>query len=148
MSTEPFIYESAEAKHDDDFWLEQGQKLIVESLPSVRQAAKGLMTALGLVKGIYLAILGFSGYLTEETTLYPIRMAGYFVPLFLWLGSIYACMAVMMTKKWLVLKDSPESVRSVMKNVLKGKQKSLLTAFWLFAAGLIWALGMFVWRVS
>ena len=30
------IYQSAPSEPDDDFWLEQANKLIVESLPAVR----------------------------------------------------------------------------------------------------------------
>lgn len=46
------IYQSAPSEPDDDFWLEQSNKLIVESLPVVREAAKSLMTGLGALQGI------------------------------------------------------------------------------------------------
>lgn len=55
---------------DDDFWLEQANKLIVESLPAVRAAAASLMTGLEALQGIYLGMLGFAKFIPDNAELW------------------------------------------------------------------------------
>lgn len=145
-SKEDPVYESAPGQPDDAAWLEIGGKLRSESLPSVREAAKSLMTALSLVKGIYLGILGFSNYLPENLHLYPLQLAAYFIPLVLWLVALYFCMGVLMTKTWDINLFSPDDISEKVGVMMAEKQHALLIAFWCFTSGLVVALGLLLVR--
>ena len=145
-ASQPPVFDSADDKHDDAFWLEQGQKLIEESLPSIREAAKGLMTALGAVKGIYLGIIGLKPFFSAEAPPSDVALVLYLLPLLFWLASIYFGMGVMMTRRWNYHKDSPDSIQDLLGRILKSKQQSLFIAFWLFGAGIVAALFALVGR--
>ncbi len=138
--TEPPVFDSAPERHDDRFWIEQGRTLITESFPSVRDASTGLLTALTVVQGIYLGILGFSEYLPEDESLRIVKALLYLLPFGLWLGSSYFCLSVLMTKRWDVFANDPDDVRGLIETILKRKQQRLQAAFWLFTAGLICAV--------
>ena len=42
------IFDSAPSNPDDDFWLEHGKKMVGDAITAVREAAKALLTGLGL----------------------------------------------------------------------------------------------------
>ena len=140
------IYESGPEQPDDDFWLEHGKKMVEESLTAVRDAAKSFMTGLGLLKGIYLAILGFSNFLTKTmpTTVKLLFIA----PLLLWLWAVYNCLCVMMTERLDINLHSPDDIREQSRSQLILKQRNLQAAFWLLAAGLFIALLLIIYRLK
>lgn len=140
------VYESGPEQPDDDFWLEHGKKMVEESLPAVRDAAKSLMTGLGLIKGIYLAILGFSGLLAKSMSA-GVKLL-FIAPLLLWLGALYNCIRVMMTQRLDVNLRSPDDIREQCRSQLIAKQKSLRSAFWQLAAGLVIALLLIIYRLK
>ncbi len=65
------VYDSPPSEPDDDFWLEQGGRMLAESLTTVRTAASALLSALGVLQGIYLGILGFAKFLHETLPWWP-----------------------------------------------------------------------------
>lgn len=140
------IYDSPPSKPTDTFWLKQGEKMLKDSLPSIREAAKSLMTGLGLLKAIYLGILGFAEFVPKTM---PLPYKALFIsPLLLWLCALYCCLCVMMTKEYKINLHSPDDIREKSQSQLKAKQKSLQLAFWLLAIGLITALWLMVFRLK
>lgn len=128
MPDEEKIYDSPPSEPEDEFWLDQGKKMIEDSMRSVRDAAKSLMTGLGLLKTIYLGILGFADFI-------PARLPQFYkslfiVPLLFWLFALYHCLLVMMTKRLTINLHSPDNIRSQSGKILMEKQKSLQWAFW------------------
>jgi hypothetical protein len=138
------IYESPSSEPDDEFWLEQGKKMVEDSIGAVRDAAKALITGLGLLKGIYLGILGFARFIPESMSL-PLK-SFFIVPLLFWLISVYSCLQVMMTKQLEVNLRSPDDIRQTSETVLKEKQKNLQSAFWTLALGLVVAFLLLIFR--
>ena len=137
MAAQETIYDSGPRDPNDDFWLGQGRKAVEDSLPAVREAAKALMTGLGVLQGIYVAILGF-GDLAKEVT-WP--AAGLFaLPLVAWLVALHSCLSVMKTKAYALNLLAPEEIREHHAQVLKDKQRRLTYAFWELTAGLVLAL--------
>ncbi len=67
--TNDMIFDSAPSNPDDDFWLEQGKKMVQDSITAVREAAKALITGLGLMQSVYLGILGFAGFIPKSLPL-------------------------------------------------------------------------------
>jgi hypothetical protein len=53
------------------FWLEQGRKMLTDSvsLTVVRAAATSLMTGLGAMQAIYIGVLGFADFIPKEMKL-------------------------------------------------------------------------------
>jgi hypothetical protein len=137
MATQEKVYDSGPEQPDDEFWLAQGRKMVEDSLPAVREAAKALMTGLGVLQGIYMAILGFGDYAKKMT----LPDAGMFaLPLLAWLVALHGCLSVMKTKERELNLFSPEEIRRDHEQVLKHKQRSLEYAFWELTVGLILAI--------
>lgn len=139
------IYDSAPAEPDDDFWLEQGQKMISGSITAVREAAKALMTGLGLLKGIYLGVLGFADYIPKTMPL--LHRSLFLLPLLLWVTALYLCLQVMMTTRLDINLHSPDDIRKKSESVLNEKQGRLRWAFWTLVIGLVAALMLLVFRL-
>ncbi len=140
------IYDSPPSEPDDEFWLEQGKKMIEESFGSVRDAAKSLITGLGLLKAIYLGILGFADFIPEAMPL--AQKSLFIIPLLFWLSALYYCLRVMMTRELNINLHSPDDIRNKSEIALKEKQKSLQLAFWMLTIGLIAALILLVIRLT
>jgi hypothetical protein len=139
------IYSSAPSEADDDLWLEEGKRMIIESLSSVRNAAGALIMALGMLQGVYLAVLGFAE--KQVTPLCLLQKLPLLLPLLLWLASLYLCLAVVMTQKIGVFTNSPDDVREKSTQMLLKKQLQLQWAFGLFAFGLLSTAALFFWRM-
>jgi len=140
------IYPSPPSEPDDEFWLEEGKRMVTESLYTVRNAAGALIMALGVLQGVYLAVLGF-GEKQLRSLSFP-QQALFISPLLLWLASFYLCLAVVMTKKLAVFTNSPSDVREKSTHMLLKKQLQLQWAFWLLALGLLATFGLFFSRLN
>ncbi len=140
------IYDSAPARQDDDLWLEIGKLMLTESLTTIRNASNALMSALGVVQGIYLGILGFAKFIPEE---WPILLKALFaVPFLAWLLALYCCIEVAMTKKLNVLLHSPDDIREQATTLIADKHRYLQAAFWLFVVGMAVAIGLLLTRLD
>jgi len=140
------IYQSPPSEPDDNFWLEQGRKMLTESLTNVRSAAGAMMTGLSALQGIYLGILGFAKFIPEETTL--VKKWFFVAPLLCWMIALYQCLRVMMTELLEVNLNSPTDIREQNAQLLRGKQGDLSKAFWWLFAGLMAAFVMLVLRLK
>jgi hypothetical protein len=138
------IYDSPPSEPDDDFWLEQGKQMIEGSFEAVQEAAKALMTGLGLLQSIYLGILGFADYIPKTLSL-PVKTI-FLLPLVLWLLALHSCLQVMMTKRLDINLFSPDDIRSNYNQVLRDKQKHLKSGFWELTIGLIVAFLLLFFR--
>jgi hypothetical protein len=103
------IYSSPPSEPDDEFWLEEGKRMVTESLASVRNAAGALIAALGILQGVYLAVLGFGE--KQLNGLSFLQQALFIAPVLLWLVSFYLCLAVVITKKLAIFTNSPSDIR-------------------------------------
>jgi hypothetical protein len=131
------VYASPPSEPDDDFWLEQGGRMLAESLTTVRTAASALVSALGVLQGIYLGLLGFAKFLHE--TLPWWHKALFILPLVLWLFGLYYCLDVVMTKRLSIYLRSPSDIRAKSTELLLEKQGRLERAFWCLTLGLLTA---------
>jgi len=140
------ILDSPASNTEDEFWLEHGKQMITESLKAVRAAANAVISALGVIKAIYLGILGFGNFIPAELS-WPYKML-FFIPLMLWLISIYCCIQVVITGKMQVFLHSPEDIKEKSLNFTLEKQRRLKWGFGFLAAGLLAAFVLFVVRFS
>lgn len=140
------IYSSAPSEADDDIWLEEGKRMVTESLSTVRNAAGAMIMALGMLQGVYLAVLGFGE--KQLAGLSFLQKSLFISPLLLWVASLYLCLAVVMTKKMAVLTNSPSDIRAKASAMLFKKQLQLQWAFWSLALGLLVTFVLFFWRMQ
>ncbi|MBU1319334.1 MAG: hypothetical protein KKG33_00485 [candidate division Zixibacteria bacterium] len=138
------IYDSAPSEPNDTLWLEQGRDMLKGSIGSVRDAAKSLMTAAGLLNGIYLGILGLAPFVPEDMDL--TQKCLFVIPLIFWAGSLYLGLQVLLTKRLDINLRSPDDIRDKHEALLREKQMLLKFAFWLLTAGLVMALWLIVFR--
>ncbi|UCE05014.1 MAG: hypothetical protein JSW07_15520 [bacterium] len=138
------IYESPASAPEDRFWLKQGRRMVAESLRTVRAAANALITALGVIEGFYLGILGFAKFIPETWTLY--QKALFIIPILTWLISLYCCIQVVMTRKLEIFLHSPDNIKEISTQLVLEKQRQLEWGFWLLAIGLILAFVLFIVR--
>lgn len=140
------IHQSASSEPDDDFWLEQANKLLVESLPAVRAAASSLMTGLGALQGIYLGLLGFAKFVPETAELW--MKALFLAPLLCWMAGLYQCLKVAKTEELRIYRNSPEDIRQKLGELAKEKQRELELAFYWMLGGLLAAFMLVVMRMK
>ena len=140
------VYESAGAELDDDFWLEHGKKMLEGSAGTTREAAKSLMTGLGLLKAFYLGILGFSDYIPKEMAIEQKSL--FLAPLVFWLIALYFSIEAIIPERLAMNLRSPDDIREKSQSQLRAKQRSLQKAFWLLAAGLVTVLVLMVYRLQ
>jgi hypothetical protein len=140
------VYDSAPSEPDDEFWLEQGRKMVADSLPTVRTAAASLTTAIGVLQGIYLGVLGFAKFVPEALPLY--QKALFIIPLIFWLVALYNCIDVALTRRIDVYMHSPEDIREKSLALAAEKQRSLQWAFWLLTLGLLAAFALLMYRLN
>ena len=138
------IFHSPVSDPDDDFWLAHGKQIIIESLPAVRSAANSVITALGFIQAIYLGMLGFGEFIPKEIP-WNVK-ALFFIPLLLWLVSLYFCISVVMTGKMEIVLYSPEDIKDQSLNFTRKKQRALRWGFIFMATGLLGAFVLFVLR--
>ncbi len=140
------IFDSPAPDPEDAIWLEQGKLMLTESLESVRGAANGLLTALGLLEAIYLGIIGFAEFIPET---YPITIIMlFFTPLLLWLISIYFCVLVLLTKRFEIHLHAPREIKALSNQILRERQRYLMLAFWTLAIGLVAAFVLLIVRMK
>ncbi len=140
------IYDSPVSEPDDAFWLEQGRKMVAESLASVREAAKAFITGLQVIVAIYLGILGFAQFVPETFSIF--QKVLFVLPLVCWLIALYFCISVMMTSRIDVFLDSPSDIREQSSVLLEEKQGHLLKAFGFLAAGLLLVVVLLILRLG
>jgi hypothetical protein len=140
------IYQSASSEPDDDFWLEQANKLIVESLPAIRAAAGSLMTGLGALEGIYLGMLGFAKFVPETAELG--MKALFLAPLLCWMAGLYQCLKVVKTEELHLYRHSPDDIRQKLGDLAKEKQHELDLAFYWMLGGLMAAFVLVALRMK
>ena len=138
--TEPEIYDSAPSQPDDDFWLQQGRKMVQDSLPAIRNAAAHLITGIWALEGIYLGILSFGRKTTDAT---PVAMKMLLiVPLLLWIVALFGSVEVMKTRRLQINLHSPDDIATQNAMVLTEKQRLLNWTVTIFAVGVFLAFGL------
>lgn len=140
------IFDSPPDDPEHLFWLEQGRKMLTDSvsLTAVRGAATSLVTGLGAMQTIYIGVLGFADFIPKEMKL-PLKWF-FAAPPILWLIALYLCLKVQKTEGMELRLKSPNEIRDRLQQMVRDKQHDLDVAFWLLLAGLVAAVLLLVWR--
>lgn len=138
------IYDSPPSQPDDDFWLEQGKKMVEGSAAAVREAAGSLLTGLGALQGIYIGILGLAKFIPENMLLW--KKFCFILPMGFWLWAIWLVLEAMMTQEIHLYLHSPEDIQSKLETLLIKRQSRLRWALVLTTVGLILAFFLLGFR--
>lgn len=140
------IPDSPRADPEHLFWLEQGRKMLTDSvsLTAVRDAAKSMMTGLGAMQTIYIGVLGFADFIPKTMDV-PLKWF-FAVPPVPWLVALYLCLKVLKTEGMEVRLKAPNEIRDRLQQLVRDKQHDLDVAFWLLLAGLVTAVLLLIWR--
>lgn len=146
LITSEDIPNSSRADPEHLFWLEQGRKMLTDSvsLTAVRDAAKSMMTGLGAMQTIYIGVLGFAEFIPKTMDV-PLKWA-FALPPIPWLIALYLCLKVLKTEGMEVRLKSPNEIRDRLQQLVCDKQHDLDVAFWLLLTGLVLAVWLLVWR--
>lgn len=139
------IYESEASQADDDFWMEQGRKMVEMSLGAVLEGAKSLLTGLGLMISVYLGILGFADFIPKSSSI--LIKAIFVLPLLIWLYAVRFCLRVIMTKELSLNPFSPDEIQKRYENLLREKEEDLILGFRCLSVGLILTMFLFILRL-
>lgn len=124
----------------DEFWLETGRSLTKESINSLENAAKQLITAVTLLQGLYFAAISFSDI---KTAMDVEGLAGWFKiilftgPIILWLGCLSFAVQVFKPKSYPTNLQSPDIIRANLKEIVETKKTKLDQAYVLLQIGFV-----------
>jgi hypothetical protein len=123
---------------EDDFWLRLGQKIIEESISSIEEAAKQIITAVSLLQAIFFAVISFKDFL-EPFALQSswIRLIIFLLPIPIWIASLYFSLRVFIPKAYNIPLMHPSKSREAVQIIAKEKHKQLKRAQYSMVLGFI-----------
>ena len=139
------IEEGIPVTSDDEFWLKKMQDITAESIKSIEEAGKQLISMITVLQGVYTAVLAFSG-IKEIPKANLFSAIVYISPIFLWLISLFFALRVFQTKRYLYYSNSPDSSKETFKKIADYKQKNLNIAYYFLCISfVIAAAGILYW---
>ena len=124
----------------DEFWLETARGTIKESISSLEEAAKQLISAVTLVEGIYFAAVSFSD-LRKVTAVQGtdawLRVLLFVSPIVIWLICLFFAVRVFTPETYKTNLSSPELAEGVYKEMVGYKHRNLKRAYWALLAGFV-----------
>ena len=138
------IYESPQSAPMDEFWLEQGKKLVGDSAGAITEGTKSMLTVVGLLKGIYIGIIGFADYIPKDFPL--IYKSLYLLPLLFWLVALHYYVSVLSTREVRFNMYNPEEIKKNYFEILSRKQRSFTVGVWLQSIGIVVLMALMIVR--
>ena len=124
----------------DEFWLEIARDTVKESISSLEEAAKQLISAVTLVEGIYFATVSFSD-LRKVTAVQGtdawLRVLLFVSPIVIWLICLFFAVRVFTPETYKTNLSSPELAEGVYKEMVGYKHRNLKRAYWALMAGFV-----------
>ena len=124
----------------DEFWLETARGTVKESISSLEEAAKQLISAVTLVEGIYFAAVSFSDLrkvtAVQDTDAW-LRVLLFVSPIVIWLICLFFAVRVFTPETYKTNLSSPELAEGVYKEMVGYKHRNLKRAYWALLAGFV-----------
>jgi hypothetical protein len=124
----------------DEFWLQTARDTVKESIGSLEEAAKQLISAVTLVEGIYFAAVSFSDLRKVTAVLGMdawLRIILFVSPIVLWLVCLFFAVRVFTPETYKTNLSSPELAEGVYKEMVGYKHRNLKRAYWALMAGFV-----------
>jgi len=138
------VYDSPPSDPMDLFWLEQGKKLVEDSIGAITDGTKSMITVVGLLKGIYIGIIGFADFIPKT---FPLMYKFlYLLPLLFWLVALHSYGYVLSTRKVQFNIHNPGEIKDIYFQILAQKQQSFNIGLWLQSIGIVVLLFLMIIR--
>ena len=123
----------------DQFWLKMARRIVKESIGSLEDAARQLITVVTLVEGIYFAAISFSDVRKVLTSPgQPAWVVFLFIsPIILWLICLVFAIRVFSPESYRSNMSSPELAKNVYLEIVAYKHKMLRRAYLSLLIGFI-----------
>lgn len=118
---------------EDEFFLRQGYENVVTSLGHIEEMAKHLISAVGVVAGLFLAA-------AQLKTNQPAPLAAFIGPIVFWAASMLLATLVVFPMRYKHHNNAPAAIRDALKHSRMLKWWLLLGATVTFIGGLLWAV--------
>jgi hypothetical protein len=138
-------YGASPTNVEQDFWLEQGKRILPDYITAIRAAAKALIPVLGLLQAAYIAVLGFSQCTPRSMPM--VQKSLFMTPPLFWLAALYYCLRVLMFERYDINLRSPSDIRKKSEYILEDKHDNVQWAYWLLLTGVVDAALLLVFRM-
>lgn len=139
------IIEGMPVTAEDEFWLNTLKKITADSIESIENAGKQLISMITVLEGIYTAVIAFSG-IKEIPRGNVLASIFYILPILLWLVSLFFALRIFKTQKFVYYSNSPDSAKRTFWEIARRKQRNLDIAYiCLCVSFVIAAGGIFYW---
>jgi hypothetical protein len=117
------------------YWSDLAKKIHGNSLDSIENASKQLISTAGILIGLYSSVLGFSDLDKSNLPLHSIVL--YCLPLFFWLISLASAVLVFWHSSHNLYLNQSAQIKREFDNILNGKQRLLQVAGLFLVAGVL-----------
>ncbi|MDD2755893.1 MAG: hypothetical protein PHS80_10245 [Methanothrix sp.] len=124
----------------DEFWLETARTAVRESVASLEEAAKQLISAVTLVEGIYFAAISFSDLRKVMAVQGPeawLRIGLFVLPIVIWLVCLFFAVRVFTPRSYETNLSSPQIAEQLYRELVGYKHRNLKRAYWALLAGFV-----------
>jgi hypothetical protein len=122
----------------DEFWLETARTAVKESIATLEEAAKQLITAVTLVEGIYFAAVSFRdlrGAMAGAETWWRIIL--FVSPIVIWLVCLFFAVRVFTPEIYTTNLCSPDLAEQVYGQIAAYKHRNLKRTHWALLLGFV-----------
>lgn len=124
----------------DDFWLQTARGMVKESIASLEEAAKQLISAVTLVEGIYFAAVSFSDLrkvMAVQGTDAWLRIILFISPIVFWLICLFFAVRVFTPETYKTNLSSPDLAKKAYNDAVGHKHRNLKRAYWALLIGFV-----------
>lgn len=124
----------------DEFWVDTARTSVKESVASLEEAAKQLITAVTLVEGIYFAAVSWSDMkkvMAASGTEAWLTIALFVSPIVLWLACLFFAVRVFTPENYKTNLSSPEMAERFYRKMVRYKHRNLKRAYWALLFGFV-----------
>jgi hypothetical protein len=135
----------------DKFWLEAARGTVKESIGSLEEAAKQLITAVTLLQGIYFAAISFSDVkktIDVQGTFGWLRILLFVAPIIFWLICLILAVKVFKPETYKTNLSSPDLAKETLTNIVQYKKEKLDQAYSMLLIGFIPLIGAILYYLK
>lgn len=141
---------------EDEMWLDVGRELVKGSIDAIEGTAKNLLTAVGVLEGLYFHAVSFEKVYDRMTPIAQnlgvnkLVVAGLFgLPVLLWLLSAFAAMLALTATRHNLQPDTPAAIADKVRSIAADKYRYMRASLILLVLGLgILSINVFVYLAS
>jgi hypothetical protein len=135
----------------DKFWLDAAREANKDSIGSLEEAAKQLITAVTLLQGIYFAAISFSDVkktMDVEGNFGLLRILLFIGPIILWLICLILAVQVFKPETYSTNLSSPDLAKETLTAIVQYKKKRLDQAYLALLFGFIPLIGAIIYYLK